>query len=703
MRIQPIDQASPHLQAVKALGDANRATLGFLPEGAFEAYAERKQIVVALDEEGTCIGYLMYQVSASRGEIGIIHLCVHESRRREGVAAGLVGWLHEAKKRDYRGIRLKCRRDYGASHLWPQLGFVAQGEVPGRSHEGHPLVVWRLDHGHPSLLTAPAEALREARLPVVLDTNVLFGIQDEGSATSEESRALLADWLADEILLGTAAEVLNEIMRNADPAERRRRRIFAQQFHQFQTDPDKVRQIAEGVRALFPEPLSASDESDVRQLAHAIAAEVPYFVTHDSYMLGHDFANRIYADFGLSIASPSDLILRLDELARDAAYQPARLAGSRIQIGRVTADDVAYLDVFRAGDLGEKRPTFQEVLKRRLADPHRAEGLIVRNAAGQPLALTVVTRPDASELVIPLLRVLSGPLAVTLATHIAMGHVLQSIKEGRALTRVTDGYLRADVQDGLREVGYARTGDEWVKMSLRNVGSARGLAEELRAIANQRGLAGLGTQLSEALKSAAADRDEATILRIESALWPAKVTDLAIPAYIVPMRPAWARHLLGEELGQPSLFGTDPALALSWENAYYGAPKRRMQYPSRVLWYVSEDTHDPGSKHVRGCSVVQEVLVGSAKEAFRRFRRLGVYEWRDVSEIARGDPEKRVMAFRFSHTELLRHPIHWDVLQEVLQSVEGKRQPIVTVTPISSRCFFTLYGLGTGAAQQGSP
>jgi hypothetical protein len=140
------------------------------------------------------------------------------------------------------------------------------------------------------------------------------------------------------------------------------------------------------------------------------------------------------------------------------------------------------------------------------------------------------------------------------------------------------------------------------------------------------------------------------------------------------------------------LFGTDPLLALGWENAYYRAATGRVACPSHVLWYVSQPT-----KQVRACSTIEEVVVGAPREVFRRFRRLGVYEWRDVLSVAKGDTAKPVMGLRFSQTELFDEPIGWGRLQEVLAAEEGKRSQIQTMTSISPRCFLRLYAIGRGA------
>jgi len=79
-----IDGTSLHLIEVKKLWHANKATLGFLPDGAFNEYASNRMILVALNPDGECVGYLLYRLSGIR--VIIAHLCVREDQRKRGVA-----------------------------------------------------------------------------------------------------------------------------------------------------------------------------------------------------------------------------------------------------------------------------------------------------------------------------------------------------------------------------------------------------------------------------------------------------------------------------------------------------------------------------------------------------------------------------------------------------------------------------------------
>ena len=147
LKVQHISERPDLLPAVIRLGRVHRATLGFLPDGAFEDHARKNQILVAV-KEGELTGYILYRVS--REKATVTHLCVSSEFRGDGVARALVNKLFDVTA-DLRGIGLQCRQDYEANAVWPKLGFHHVSSRPGRSQEGHLLALWWFDHGKTDL------------------------------------------------------------------------------------------------------------------------------------------------------------------------------------------------------------------------------------------------------------------------------------------------------------------------------------------------------------------------------------------------------------------------------------------------------------------------------------------------------------------------------------------------------------------------
>ena len=121
-------------------------------------------------------------------------------------------------------------------------------------------------------------------------------------------------------------EIFNEIYRSSKEEEKKRGRIAVEKYRLLKTQDSVVRKFETELAPIFKGATFNRDISDMRQVAHAIAAEVPFFVTHDNAML--ERSNVIYEKYGLSILHPTDLINRFDVLRREAEYRPSRLQGS---------------------------------------------------------------------------------------------------------------------------------------------------------------------------------------------------------------------------------------------------------------------------------------------------------------------------------------------------------------------------------------
>lgn len=122
-----------------------------------------------------------------------------------------------------------------------------------------------------------------------------------------------------------------------------------------------------------------------------------------------------------------------------------------------------------------------------------------------------------------------------------------------------------------------------------------------------------------------------------------------------------------------------------------------LEYPGRILWYVSSDSRYQWAKKIRACSILDEVVIGSAKALFHQYRRLGVYEWEHVLTIAKGNPESQIMALKFSHTELFTGAVTWDDLQELLHKTHGHGSQIQSPVKVTNDLFYRLYKLGTAS------
>ena len=692
--VKELDPASPHLATVKALGKSNAATLGFLPEGAFDEYVRGGQIIAAFKSDGSCCGYALFRISRRR--VHLAHLCVNDEERNAGIGRALIDHLRSLTKETFLGLSLKCRRDYSANTMWPKFGFIARGEVPGRGKDRMPLTCWELDYGHPTLFTAPTVERLSSKLCVVLDANVFFDLDDEDRPGHVESASLLADWLPENLELCLTDEIHNEINRGTDPIQRRASWASAERFVIPPCDDLQFISVQDSLKPYFPSTMTARDESDLRQLARTVASDIQFFVTRDEPLL--DRGEELYKAVGVSIIRPSDLILRFDELRREADYQPARLAGTLSRSRLIQSnDEKMVIEAFLARSSGETKDTFGRQLRKLFSDPINYESRLVESSDGLPVALFVFDRTNKDTLELPLFRVRRGPLSKTITRYLAFYANWKSAAEQRDFTRITDAGIDVEMEEMIATDNFSHSTAGWVKVNIPIVGNSIEIAERLRRLAyrsdeERRRF----VDIADLLQSGTSIADAVTISDLEYLLWPAKILDGAIQTYLVPIQPEWAKDLFDEGLANQTLFGADVELALNRESVYYRSkkPSAGLKAPSRILWYVSEKSRRySGVGQIRACSRLEEVITGKPKDLFRRFRRLGVFRWENVFGLADHDLDKEIMALRFSDTELFAAPIERTDMQTVLAKY-GQRAMLMSPVRIPAKAFGELYGLG---------
>jgi hypothetical protein len=352
----------------------------------------------------------------------------------------------------------------------------------------------------------------------------------------------------------------------------------------------------------------------------------------------------LYREFGITVIRPSDLIVQIDELQEGARYSPARIAGELIlkRIRQTTSD--AFVRVLQASDMQETKAKFRERLYKYLAKPKTCQcwGLFFKGET--PVALVVFDRTSDSDLLVPFLRVARGPESTTILRSLLLRLVRQAAEDRYSKIIICDPYCTEFAQDVYRADGFRPESGRWIKQVMPLVVTAHEFIENLREAVMSDGVERRTLQaLSELIRS-----DPQAAQKTERTYWPLKIVDAPLPTYIVPIQPQWAAELFDDELANQDLFGARTTLSLNREGVYYRSAKTHggLSAPARILWYVSEEKRFQGSKSIRACSFLDAVVIGQPKELFRRFERLGVYEWKHVIELAKGDIDAQIMAIQ---------------------------------------------------------
>ena len=678
-------KSSDMLQDVKTLWSSHRATLGFFPDGAFEEYMAKGWIVIA-SEDGQLLGYTIYRLN--RGRAAIVHLCVDPNQRGKGIARQLVDAVKQ-RTSETEGIIVSCRRDFEAHKMWHHFDFAPIDEKRGKSKQGHLLVIWWFDHLNArDLFTTRRDTLLENNTVAVIDNNILLDLYHQECEICE---ALFTGWILDEVSFAITPETYVEINRNDCPENRKKIRGYISQRDLIEIPiPDEDRKLAAAeLKPILSNKGSDQDVSDFKQVRNAIAGKASFFITKDSKLLKK--SDEIFSATNLLLVHPSEFITHFDKLIHEAAYQPERLAGSNLKTRKVDAKDANLLWERLGGNNGEKKNAFVNLIRNASVKLDGAKILVVEED-GVPVGVVPYLNNEHNQMEVPLLRVAKHRIESTINYYLISEIVLRAAMEKKAASIVTDQYLSSKSIDVLRNLHFTRVRTGWAKIGVHCVGSLYDVIKHLMSIPqdNFKGVEELRDMVHDAIRQFEGNDGEA--LEIERRLWPAKIQESGVPCYIVPIRPQWAMHLFDAGLAGEQLFGVLEDLALNRENVYYRSthpfsPKA----PARILWYVSGESRSSNSKQIRACSLLEEVVVDKPKAAFGKFKRLGIYEWKDVFELADKDLDKPVAVLKFSGTESFTNPMSFSGSQDMLVRYGMKKNTFTGPVCIPLECFEHIY------------
>ena len=195
------------------------------------------------------------------------------------------------------------------------------------------------------------------------------------------------------------------------------------------------------------------------------------------------------------------------------------------------------------------------------------------------------------------------------------------------------------VERALRDEGFRSEGSSWLAVV-------------------EVGIFGPGDDLPQELSQVGWSRLDAHLVReYERYAWPSKVFSGAVPSYVVPIKPEFARVLLGYEEPQTRLFEPHRLAAVVRDNTYYMSLRTSIEAPARIIWWVSGGGAFGG---VRAISWLDAVDSGDPHHLYRKYRDRGVLDEEQVvgsAKLRRNSGSPRATALLFSQTEVFREPV----------------------------------------------
>ena len=655
-----------HLGAVDELMKRNSGTVGFLPLEALKDYLEKGWVLGALTSDGHLKGYLLY--AANRDRFRITQLCVSDDFRNQGLARSLIEALKKSATTQ-TVIRLTCRNDFPAHSIWPRLGFVALVERTGRSNEGLPLTLWRQTLAVNDQLALFRANVSESVIDVIIDAQVFFDFDEPESDANRPSKVLISDSFADTINIWYTDELYNEINRNEDADERRDARRRAGDFLEVNHDPISADIHSDALNQLLPRN-TASQQSDINHLAKAASSDIDAFVTRDRGILNK--ADEIAKSVNLRVLSPTELIIKLEEVSEAQGYEPIVVSGLGLRWRRLNSQEFAGFPFDRFIEQDEAVWRLKERVGLLLADPdpHDVEVLWSGN---EPVALRGLAYRRNGELEITLGRVALAHDRSLFGRFLVSDAIYRAAKQSLEMVKMEVSSIPAGLIKGLSDMGFRRYGNQLVRFCFTRYLDRDELLDSIR-------------ELCPEIEDCFRVEPISELERLCSPL----PTLFDQKYFLIPIREGYAINLFDRQQAERDLFGGNPDVLLRWENVYYRAATHHnmLTAPARVLWYVSRNRQE-----VAYVSRLDQVIIGKPKELFREFRRYGTLEWADLYEMCGQDVDTNLMALRFSHTFPLNRSIPLNTVWEVFDE-ESLGKSVQAPTRLPRSAFLKLFELG---------
>ena len=657
------------LNTVDDLMKRNSRTLGFLPEEALRDYLKKGYTLGATNDNGKLIGYLL---SANYpAYFRITQLCVAEDFNGQGVARRLINELKNSATTQ-KVIKLHCRNDFPAHQMWPKLGFSAIDEQPGRSRDRLPLTLWHLPLAPDDQLGLFQVQTSDHSLDVVIDAQIFFDFDEADSDKSTPSKALLSDFLLDELRLLITDELFNEIAREKDSVQKKKSRDKAYELPKIDYDFRLMEQY-EGILKTFLPSNSLSQQSDIRHLARTAASDVKIFVTQDQALLKK--SAEIAARVSVEVVSPTELIIQLHELSEKQSYEPTRIAGFELNWQRLSSGEISRFPHNSFLCQEERKGIFREKLGALLARPYHYEVECLQSK-DEIVAVRVLTKNSNKTLTVPLMRVADSADDRSLFGRFLIADTIaKAVEENLDMVRVDKAALTPVLEPDLIEMGFIKYNDSFVRICFSRCLTRTEVLSEIHELIP--GLANTFQNMPD--------------LRLEKCCSPLSLKDTVQNYFLIPIRPGYAKSLIDRQQAAIDMFVQNPGVLLRWDNVYYKAKSHHymLQAPGRILWYES------GSKagQITAISRLDSVEIGTAKSLFRKFKKFGVLEWKDIFDMCNGDPSKEIMALKFSHTFLFRKPVFLDVMRNVFDE-HGTNPVLQSPSKLPTEIFCKLFQLG---------
>jgi GNAT superfamily N-acetyltransferase len=678
-----------HLDDILRIWGPNRQTLGLMPKDAFKDSIKKNWILLCWESDKV-VGYLQFRFTIRTQTLSIVHLCIETEYRRKGYPELMVNKLVEQFQHQSRGIKLNCRNDYTkAIAFWNKYGFQPKSRQPSRgSDRSIELITWWYNFGTNDLFSSN----QSDKVKAVLDFNILAKMMDpdDNDDAKEQISELLSDWMATEVDYYYASETVNELFRDQDKNRRDKTTKFLKDFTELNIDKPSVKKTDHELIQIY-KGVTENDISDRRQLAEAIESGFPYFITLDAGILKHK--KKIQELYNLKIVEPFQLRSEIDFAINSMDYYPSQLSANNFTVGKLHPNHRDGLDnLFLSTGTGERKSNFNKTINEIIARP---TGCVISIKEGNSIVSIIAYHLESDYIQVPIIRTKQYALRQTIFMQNINDMVKLAVEHDKKFLAFTDVHLTDVEKQILESYGFFEVDQKWVRGIKKGMSTIKQIEPDLRKFVTEI------PQLRNLILGMGSGADKNFYLdmfSLERMLWPFKIMDAEIPCFIVPIKPHYARELFDTKAAKAELFGVQPKLIWSKENVYYRNVNPNVEkFPARILWYASDSRHSTRSKGIVSSSYLNEVVIGPAKEIFKKHERFGIYSWeKDILPLAKNSASKPIKILRFSDSESFEHIIPLTQVKQILESNAESDNNFQSPMKIKNTTFMEIYALGKG-------
>ena len=375
----------------------------------------------------------------------------------------------------------------------------------------------------------------------------------------------------------------------------------------------------------------------------------------------------------LRLLSPTDLIIELHEILEGQSYAPDRVSGLLLGWHRFTVRDRATFPVDLFLNKGEGQRQFRSELDRYLDRPSEYHCELLK-AENKTVAIRILPTALKGTVSVPLARVARTADRLLFGRFLIADTIARAVDLNQEMVMFEQPGLSLSLTPELDEMGFTKSGDDFVKFCF---SSCLSREDSLGRI----------ERLSPELRAPYQEMTDEVLERYCSPVSLGTTEN----NFLIPIKPAYAMSLFDKPMATSDMFGGDPQVLLRWGNVYYRSANtshRILKAPGRILWYVTGS-----QKQIVAVSHLDEVMIDTAKELLRRFKKFGVLGWAELREMCAGNTDRELMALRFSHTFVFKRRIPLTDMRMVY-SEDGRVPSVRGATSIPTSRFQKLFKLG---------